>query len=355
MKIASATVTMESSYFSEQTRSSSESLRRWRGDASERSSSAQAAAGQVSLSAAGVAANSSQAPASAINDAFAAADNDPNLQLIRQLLIFLTGRDVRVFKAIDLGGAAPAAAASDGSSAATTTATPAPAPAANASGAGFEYQRSESYSETEQTDFAASGVVRTGDGREISFSLSLSMSRSYTQSSSLSVSAGDAPKLRDPLVINFAGNAAQLSSQRFAFDLDSDGNKENINSLAPGSGFLALDRNADGRINNGSELFGATSGNGFAELARLDGDGNGWLDENDAAFSQLRVWSHDGGSDSLQTLREAGVGAIRLSSVDTPFSLKEANNATLGVIRSTGVFLREDGGAGTIQHVDLTV
>jgi hypothetical protein len=352
MKITSTTVTMESRHFSEQIRESSESLRRWSGAAGNGASAA--AADQVSLSQAGVAASATNGQANAINDAFAAADNDPNLQLIRQLLRFLTGHDVRVFNAGDMSGAASAATpAADANPAAAAPATP--APATNGVGWGVDYQRSESVSETEQTAFAASGVVRTSDGREISFALSLSMSRSYEQHSSLSISAGDAPQVKDPLVINFAGSAAQLSSQRFAFDLDSDGNNENINSLAPGSGFLALDKNADGRINNGSELFGATTGNGFAELAKLDSDGNGWIDENDAAFKQLRVWSHDGSGDRLQTLRQAGVGAINLGNIDTPFSLKDSANTTLGLIRSSGVFLREDGGAGTIQQVDLTV
>ena len=61
--------------------------------------------------------------------------------------------------------------------------------------------------------------------------------------------------------------------------------------------FLALDLNGDGRINNGSELFGALSGNGFADLAQYDSDANGWIDENDEIFQRLKVWSgaDDGG------------------------------------------------------------
>lgn len=75
------------------------------------------------------------------------------------------------------------------------------------------------------------------------------------------------------------------------FDLDCDGKEEEISSLGKGSGFLALDKNGDGIINDGTELFGTKSGDGFADLAEYDEDGNGWIDEDDGIFSQLRIWT----------------------------------------------------------------
>lgn len=364
MKIASASLQLNSTHFSEQRREVTESLRSWQGRRQEAANEAarptpEAARDPVTLSADGKAAGARAN--SAIDQALDASENDPNLRLIRQLLIFLTGREPRVFDARALAGdGAGSDAGGDGS-----TATPQGGSAARGAdssrnapagvGWGVAYDRTETYSETEQTQLAASGVIRTADGKEISFSLSLSMTRSYQETSSTSVRLGDARRTQDPLVVNFGGNAAQLSSQRFAFDLDADGRQENINFVAPGSGFLALDRNGDGRINDGSELFGGTTGDGFAELSRLDSDRNGWIDENDAAYEQLRVWTRDGGGDRLATLREAGVGAISLAQVSTPFALKDANNQLLGQIRSSSVFLREDGKAGTIQQVDLTV
>ena len=181
------------------------------------------------------------------------------------------------------------------------------------------------------------------------------MARQYREDSSVSLRLGDAARQVDPLVLNFSGNAAQLSDQRFAFDLDARGGQEQIASLAPGSGFLVFDRNGDGVANDGSELFGPTSGDGFSELAALDGDGNGWIDEGDAAFGQLRVWTPDAsGKGELATLAAAGVGALSLTHVATPFDLKTDDNQMLGQIRSTGIFLQENGSAGTMQHVDLT-
>ena len=87
--------------------------------------------------------------------------------------------------------------------------------------------------------------------------------------------------LCDPLVFNFEGNTADITDQKFMFDLDCDGKEEEISSLGKGSGFLALDKNGDGIVNDGTELFGTKSGDGFADLAEYDEDGNGWIDEDD--------------------------------------------------------------------------
>ena len=65
---------------------------------------------------------------------------------------------------------------------------------------------------------------------------------------------------------------AEVSDQTFYFDLDADGKEEEI-SVLNGSGYLALDKNGDGTINDGSELFGTRNGDGFADLAQYDEDG----------------------------------------------------------------------------------
>jgi hypothetical protein len=210
------------------------------------------------------------------------------------------------------------------------------------------------HSEAERTTFRAQGLVETSDGRRIQFSANLTMERQF-QSVSASTNSGTQAATTDPLVINFGGQPARLTNAKVAFDLNADGTNENISFVADGSGFLALDRNGDGKINDGTELFGPQTGSGFAELAALDTDGNGWIDEADPAYSQLRVWSLDqsSGEAGLSTLAENGVGAIATSSVETPFALTNLDNALQGNIRATGIYLAESGQVGTIQHVDL--
>ena len=155
-------------------------------------------------------------------------------------------------------------------------------------------------------------------------------------------------------MINLDGNVTAVSDQTFFFDIDSDGKQDEISSLKEGSGFLALDLNGDGRIGDGSELFGTKSGDGFADLAAYDGDRNGWIDENDDIWDKLRVWvRREDGSEKLYDLKEAGVGALCLQRLGTDFSLQGEDRQDRAYIRSTGVFLYENGSAGTLQHVDL--
>lgn len=216
------------------------------------------------------------------------------------------------------------------------------------------YQMSCFHSEEECTTFSTQGTVKTADGRELSFNLELGMSRSfqeyYEENYVTSVKT-----FHDPLVINLDSNIAQVSDQKFFFDLDCDGTKEEISSLQAGSGFLALDLNGDGEINDGSELFGTKSGDGFRDLARYDADGNGWIDEADPIWEKLLIWTKDeNGKDKLYHLSDLGVGAIGLSRVGTQFSLNNGKtNETNAMIRKTGIFLYENGTVSTIQHVDM--
>ena len=226
-------------------------------------------------------------------------------------------------------------------------------------GSGTTWQRvtatSGFVSESESTTFASSGMVKTQDGRSIDFNIEVSMSRAFT--SQINTLTTQNYIKTDPLVINLDTDIGSVTDQKFLFDLDSDGDEEEISFAGKGSGFLALDRNGDGRIGDGSELFGTKSGDGFKDLAAFDEDGNGWIDENDSIYSKLKVWTKDeDGNDYLINLKDADVGAIYLDNADTQFSLKDGNNRLNGEIKKTGIYLHEStGAAGTLNHVDLAV
>ena len=210
-------------------------------------------------------------------------------------------------------------------------------------------------SESESVAFASSGMVKTQDGRSIDFNIEVSMSRAFT--SQINTLTTQNYIKTDPLVINLDTDIGSVTDQKFLFDLDSDGDEEEISFAGKGSGFLALDRNGDGRIGDGSELFGTKSGDGFKDLAAFDEDGNGWIDENDSIYSKLKVWTKDeDGNDYLINLKDADVGAIYLDNADTQFSLKDGNNRLNGEIKKTGIYLHEStGAAGTLNHVALAV
>lgn len=220
---------------------------------------------------------------------------------------------------------------------------------------GLVYDYSESYYEKETMSFFAQGIIKTTTGQEMSINLQFNMTREFAVQNRIHFAAGTVKKV-DPLVINYSGNLPELTENTFSFDLDIDGRPDQITFLTPSSGFLALDLNNDGRINDGSELFGPKSGNGFSDLAFYDDDANGWIDENDHIFRRLRIWTKDAqGNDYLLALGEVGIGAIYLGYAETRFSLKGAGNQQLGEIQKTGIFLKENGIAGTLQHIDLAV
>lgn len=274
----------------------------------------------------------------------------PQLSMIKDLMERLTGVPIKVYAAEVQASASSVQVQSQ------SAAVGAAANGRASAGFGLLYEESTVRQEYERLDFQMQGQIQTSDGRTINFQLDLRMERLYREESSTRLALGDAAVPVDPLVLNFDGPASALQNQRFAFDLEGDGQADNVPLLSQGWGYLALDKNANGRIDNGLELFGPRTDNGFAELAMLDDDGNGWIDEADAAFEDLRIWrpSADGGG-SLQSLQAEGIGALGLANAASPFTLRSDGNATLGALRATGAYLREDGKAGALQQLDLAV
>lgn len=224
----------------------------------------------------------------------------------------------------------------------------------NTPGFAMEYTYRESFYENEMMTFDAKGIVQTQDGREINFSISLLMQREYFEENTFSIRIGQ--ELVDPLIIHYDGNLPSLTEEKYEFDLNMDGNKNMISFAGPGSGFLALDKNNDGIINDGSELFGPSTGNGFHELSAYDEDNNNWIDENDSIFDKLRIWTKDSqGNDRLYTLGEKGIGAIYLGNISSPFELKDQNNNIQGKIQNSGIALKEIGEPVLVQHIDITI
>lgn len=210
------------------------------------------------------------------------------------------------------------------------------------------------FSEQETTAFSANGMVHTADGRDISFGVSFEMSQAFA--AKYEFLQQEDYILTDPLVINMDDKVTEIRDQKFYFDLDSDGKEEEISFVGEGSGLLALDKNNDGKINDGSELFGTKSGDGFKDLSLYDEDGNGWIDEADSVYKDLRVWTKDAeGNDQLLTLKEANVGAIYLGNANTQFTMRDDAQQTRAVLQKSGVYLKESGEVGTVQHVDFAL
>ena len=203
------------------------------------------------------------------------------------------------------------------------------------------------YRETQKVDIQMSGCVQTAT-QKIDINMDISFSSSFTQKHQLLKT-----QFYDPLVLNFDGILPDLDTQNFSFDIDCDGKSDQISMLKEGSGFLALDKNNNGYIDDGTELFGTQNGNGFYDLMRYDEDKNGWIDENDSIMDGLRIWMKNDNEDKLITLGEMGIGALYLGATKNSFTIRSDENETLGKIKSSGLFLNEDGTSGMMNQIDF--
>jgi len=202
--------------------------------------------------------------------------------------------------------------------------------------------------EGEYLHLSASGTLRVANGEAIAFSLDLSFTR-------LSITA-NAQDAQDPLVINLDGTPAKLSDATIRLDLKGDGVIREIPFVVPGKAIIAYDRNGDGVVNDGHELFGPLTGQGFSELATLDDDQNGKIDVNDRAFSLLRLWQMaPSGTLTLTSLAQNGITALGLASFASPSAIVNSSGDETGQIARTGFFTAQDGTRGTIQQVNLFI
>jgi hypothetical protein len=97
----------------------------------------------------------------------------------------------------------------------------------------------------------------------------------------------------DPLVLDLGGDGPNLTGVSVAaptFDVNHTGFAIHTGWVQPTDGMLALDRNGNGVIDNGTELFGGLGVDGFDALRAYDSNSDGIIDASDPVFAQLRVW-----------------------------------------------------------------
>lgn len=270
---------------------------------------------------------------------------DFKIRLIKLLVEAFTGRKIRMVRWTKKEGEVDFPAADKAKTEESMT-----APRPNW---GLSYERRESWEEMEAVSFQGRGVVRTDDGRLLSFSVEMNLKRSFSYHASFSLRLGQAAQ--DPLVLSLDGGPLGLGDGTMDLALDGDGILENLPSLRPGSAFLVWDKNRNGRVDGGLELFGPGTGDGFYELSLLDEDGNGWIDEGDGVWGELGLLVREEGEELFFSLERMGIGAIFTGRITTPFSyLNTSSGQKLGELRASGIYLTEQGQARVVGQIDLT-
>lgn len=160
----------------------------------------------------------------------------------------------------------------------------------------------------------------------------------------------------DPLVLDLDGDGLELTQMgsQFRFDTDGDQFAEYTGWVKGDDGLLALDANANGKIDSGAELFGGPTQSGFAELATHDLNADGVINAADDVFDDLRVWrdlDQDGQTDAgeLQSLAELNIVSINLANSASGSAI---NGNT---VARTGSFTRGDATTGTVGDVDFKI
>ncbi|MCK7578662.1 MAG: hypothetical protein MZV65_24895 [Chromatiales bacterium] len=181
------------------------------------------------------------------------------------------------------------------------------------------------------------------------------MAGANAQRLELNIGAAEGVQIQtaDPLVLDLGGQGITTTGVAAGvdFDLNGDGRLERMSTVTGDSWFLALDWNANGRIDDGRELFGDQNGaeHGFAELARHDTNGDARIDAQDAIFEHLRLVQFGAdGSQTSRTLDEAGVSAIELGHRNVHRAIDAYDH-----VAQTGHFVHADGRRGEAADVML--
>ncbi len=164
-----------------------------------------------------------------------------------------------------------------------------------------------------------------------------------------------------PIILDLDGDGVELrrrKKSRARFDMDANGAADDTGWVGKGDGFLVVDRNGDGRINDGSELsFLAENPDARSDLQALavfDSNGDGIVSSADERFGELKVWvdGNDNGitdMGELKTLADHGIVSISLNGRSTNSSVKAGRN----ILLATSTFTRADGSVGSVGDAAL--
>ncbi|MCC6486573.1 MAG: hypothetical protein IT364_03670 [Candidatus Hydrogenedentes bacterium] len=202
------------------------------------------------------------------------------------------------------------------------------------------------------------GSAGTGSTQQVqtqAFSYNLQLEFSFESTEVVQITQGQVQQ-SDPITFDLDGDGVELTNYAAGarFDILGNGQQANTAFVTGGDAFLALDRNGNGTIDSGKELFGDQRGaqNGFEELRKLDGNGDGVIDARDEAFTRLRLFKDNGNgvteAGELLSLADAGIASISLAYRDVDEAASGGNRTA-----QSSSFRYEDGRRGRVVDTIL--
>jgi len=209
-------------------------------------------------------------------------------------------------------------------------------------------------SHEQQLNYQVQGKFNINDN-ELSLNYNFALSSKRTSYSKIEMSAA---ALKDPLIVQFGSQGLGDIKGQKDFAINQDDTLDNLPIFSGDVGYLVYDKNNNQQADNGSELFGPKTGQGFAELALLDSNKNGFIDAEDQQFEQLFLWQpSDEDEQTAQwiSLKDAKIQAISLSAINTPFDFYDQHGQIQAQLRQSSFAISDDGYGRGVHQVDVRI
>jgi hypothetical protein len=209
-------------------------------------------------------------------------------------------------------------------------------------------------SREQQLDYQVQGTFKVNE-RELFLDYKYSLASEQVSYSKIEMSV---EALKDPIIVQFgAQGLGEISGQK-DFDINQDSSLNILPVFSGDVGYLVYDKNHNNKADDGGELFGPETGQGFTELALLDSNKNGFIDAEDQHFEKLYLWQP--GKDNNQaeqwlSLKEAEIQAISVSATSTPYDFYDQQGEIQAQLRQSSFAISDNGTGRGVHQVDVRI
>lgn len=209
-------------------------------------------------------------------------------------------------------------------------------------------------SHEQHLNYQVQGKFNIND-QELTLNYSLSLSSKSVSYSKVEISAA---ALKDPIIVQFGSQGIGEIKGQKDFAINEDNILDELPIFSGDVGYLVYDKNNNQQADDGSELFGPKTGQGFIELAQLDSNKNGFIDVEDQHFDQLYLWQPSDDNNPTEqwlSLKDAKIQAISLSAISTPFDFYDQQGKVQAQLRQSSFAISENGLGRGVHQVDVRI